>query len=355
MSQKEIKKIVLTGDRPTGRLHLGHYVGSIKNRIALQEEASRSWYMIADIQALTDNADNPAKVRNNILEVALDNLACGVDPTKTTFFIQSQVPAIAELTMFFLNLVTVSRLLQNPTVKQEINQQFSNLSGQLNTLERETGKNESKYPFPAGFLMYPVSQAADILAFQATAIPVGADQIAHIEQTNEIVQKFNTLYGDVFKKVEVVISDVGRLPGLDGKAKMSKSLNNAIYLSDSNETIEEKVNAMFTDPDHIHVEDPGNVEGNVVFSYLDIFDTDKKTLEELKEQYKKGGLGDTVIKKRLTQILQDIIAPIRERREYLAQDPKKVMDILRDGTAEANKMAEETLRKVKEAIQINYF
>lgn len=337
MSQKEIKKIVLTGDRPTGRLHLGHYIGSIQNRINLQSEADKSWYMIADIQALTDNADNPAKVRSNVLEVALDNLACGVDPTKTTFFIQSQVPAIAELTVLFLNLVTLARLKRNPTVKDEMKQK---------------GFGEE---VPAGFLMYPISQAADILFVNANRVPVGADQLPMIEQANEIVQKFNSLYGEVFSKIEAVVSETGRLPGVDGKAKMSKSLNNAIYLSDSNEVIEEKVNAMFTDPDHIHVQDPGKVEGNVVFSYLDIFDNDKKGLEELKEQYKKGGLGDTVIKKRLTQILQDIIAPIRERREYLAQDPKKVMDILRDGTVEANKMAEETLRKVKEAIQINYF
>ncbi len=337
MSQKEIKKIVLTGDRPTGRLHLGHYIGSIQNRINLQGEADKSWYMIADIQALTDNADNPAKVRSNVLEVALDNLACGVDPTKTTFFIQSQVPGIAELTVLFLNLVTLARLKRNPTVKDEMKQK---------------GFGEE---VPAGFLMYPISQAADILFVNANRVPVGADQLPMIEQANEIVQKFNSLYGEVFSKIEAVVSETGRLPGVDGKAKMSKSLNNAIYLSDSNEVIEEKVNAMFTDPDHIHVQDPGKVEGNVVFSYLDIFDNDKKGLEELKEQYKKGGLGDTVIKKRLTQILQDIIAPIRERREYLAQDPKKVMDILRDGTAEANKMAEETLRKVKEAIQINYF
>ena len=337
MSQKEIKKIVLTGDRPTGRLHLGHYIGSIQNRINLQGEADKSWYMIADIQALTDNADNPTKVRSNVLEVALDNLACGVDPTKTTFFIQSQVPGIAELTVLFLNLVTLARLKRNPTVKDEMKQK---------------GFGEE---VPAGFLMYPVSQAADILFVNANRVPVGADQLPMIEQANEIVQKFNSLYGEVFSKIEAVISETGRLPGLDGKAKMSKSLNNAIYLSDSNEVIEEKVNAMFTDPDHIHVEDPGKVEGNVVFSYLDIFDNDKKGLDELKEQYRRGGLGDTVIKKRLSQILQDIIAPIRERREYLAQNPKKVMDILRDGTAEANKMAEETLRKVKEAIQINYF
>ncbi len=337
MSQKEQKITVLTGDRPTGRLHLGHYIGSIKNRIKLQDEADRAWYMIADIQALTDNADNPAKVRSNVLEVALDNLACGVDPTKTTFFIQSQVSGIAELTVLFLNLVTLARLKRNPSVKDEMKQK---------------GFGEE---VPAGFLMYPVSQAADILFVNANRIPVGADQLPMIEQTNEIVQKFNSLYGDVFKKVEAVISETGRLPGLDGKTKMSKSLNNAIYLSDSNEIIEEKVKAMYTDPDHIHVEDPGKIEGNVVFSFLDVFDEDKDGLEKLKEQYKAGGLGDTVIKKRLTQILQDVITPIRERREYLAQDPKKVMDILKEGTIEANKIADETLRKVKEAIQINYF
>lgn len=334
---KTNETIVLTGDRPTGKLHLGHYIGSIQNRIKLQDEASKAFYMIADIQALTDNAENPEKVRNNVVEVALDNLACGLDPQKTIMFIQSQIPEIAELTALFLNLVTISRLKRNPTVKDEMNQ-------------KGYGDN-----VPAGFLAYPVSQAADILTFKGNTVPIGEDQLPVLEQANEIVQKFNSIYGDVFEKIKPVVGTHSRLMGIDGNAKMSKSLNNAIYLSDEIETIEEKVMAMYTDPGHIHVENPGKVEGNVVFSYLDIFDPKKEEVEELKKKYTAGGLGDVVIKKRLIQILDDVIAPIRERREQLAKDPKKVMVILKDGTERARDVSKKTLEEVKRAVKIDYF
>ena len=335
MSKKE--KIMLTGDRPTGKLHLGHFVGSIQNRIKLQNEADKSFYMVADIQALTDNAENPEKVRRNVLEVALDNLACGIDPKKTTMFIQSQVPEIAELTVLFLNLVTLARLKRNPTVKDEMKQK---------------GFGED---VPAGFLAYPVSQAADILFCKSNLIPVGDDQLPQIEQTNEIVLKFNSLYGEVFQNVKPVLSETIRLIGIDGNAKMGKSLNNGIYLSDSYEEISRKVMSMYTDPNHIHVEDPGKVEGNVVFTYLDIFDEKKEEVVELKKQYEKGGLGDVVIKKRLIEVLENIIAPIREKREELAKDPKKVMKILEEGTKEARKIAKETMSEVRKAIKIDYF
>ncbi len=330
-------KVLLTGDRPTGKLHLGHYVGSIKNRVALQGQYDKAFYMVADVQGLTDNAENPEKVRNNAIEVVLDNLACGLDPAKTTFFIQSEVPEIAELTVFFLNLVTLARLKRNPTVKDEMTQK---------------GYGED---VNAGFLIYPVSQAADILAFKANVIPVGIDQVPHIEQTNDILQKFNSLYGEVFTKVDVKLSETSRLVGIDGNAKMSKSLGNSIELSDSNEVIEKKVMQMYTDPTHIHVQDPGKVEGNVVFQYLDIFDSNKEEVAELKAQYQKGGLGDVVIKKRLIGILQEIITPIREKREFLAQDPKQIMDILKAGTEKARETARETLREVKQAMKIDYF
>ncbi len=330
--------IVLTGDRPTGKLHLGHFIGSIQNRLKLQEENKTAYYMVADVQALTDNAENPEKVRNNVVEVALDNLACGLDPLKTTFFIQSEIPEIAELTVLFLNLVTVARLKRNPTVKAEMKQK---------------GYDED---VPAGFLAYPVSQTADILAFKANTIPVGEDQLPVIEQANEIVQKFNTLYGGlVFDKIKPIVSENPRLMGLDGNAKMSKSLGNAIYLSDSSEEIEKKVMQMYTDPKHLHVSDPGNVEGNVVFSYLDIFDPKKEEVAALKAQYMKGGLGDVVIKKRLVQILDDLIAPIRERREQLSKDPKKIMDILHAGTEKAREASRKTLSEVKQVMKINYF
>ena len=330
-------KIALTGDRPTGRLHLGHFVGSIENRLKLQKEADQSFYMVADIQGLTDNAENPDKVRENVLEVALDNLACGIDPKKTTMFIQSEVPEIAELTVLFLNLVTLARLKRNPTVKDEMKQK---------------GFGED---VPAGFLAYPISQAADILFCKANLIPVGEDQLPVIEQANEIVLKFNSLYGETFQKIKPVLSKTTRLVGTDGNSKMGKSLNNGIYLSDSKEEISKKVMNMYTDPGHIHVEDPGKVEGNVVFTYLDIFDDKKEEVEELKKQYEKGGLGDVVIKKRLIEVLEKFIAPIREKREKLAKDPKKVLKILEEGTEEARKAAEATMSEVRKAIKINYF
>jgi len=328
---------VLTGDRPTGKLHLGHFVGSIKNRVKLQNEADCSFYMIADVQALTDNANNPEKVRSNVLEVALDNLACGIDPNKTTMFIQSEIPEIAELTVFFLNLVTLARLKRNPTVKDEMKQK---------------GYGED---VPAGFLVYPVSQAADILFCKSNLIPVGEDQLPVIEQVNEIVNDFNRIYGDTFEKVKHLVGDTPRLVGIDGGVKMGKSLNNAIYLSDSYEEIKKKVMNMYTDPKHIHVNDPGDVKNNVVFKYLDIFDDDKVEVAKLKEQYKKGGLGDVVIKKRLIEVLENFIAPIREKREHLAKNPEAVMKILEDGTVKARKVAKETMKEVREKIKINYF
>jgi len=331
------EKIALTGDRPTGKLHLGHFVGSIQTRLKLQNESDMSFYMVADIQALTDNSENPDKVRNNVLEVALDNLACGIDPKKTTMFIQSQIPEIAELTVLFLNLVTLARLKRNPTVKDEMKQK---------------GFGED---VPAGFLAYPISQAADILFCKSNLIPVGEDQLPVIEQVNEIVLKFNSLYGETFQKVKPVLSQTTRLVGTDGNSKMGKSLNNGIYLSDSYEEISKKVMNMYTDPKHIHVNDPGNVEGNVVFTYLDIFDDNKKEVEELKEQYKKGGLGDVVIKKRLIEVLEKLIKPIREKREELAKDPKKVMKILEDGTKKAREIAKETMIEVRKAVKIDYF
>lgn len=336
MENKE--KIVLTGDRPTGKLHLGHYVGSIKNRVKLQDEATKSFYMVADIQALTDNADNPEKVRSSVLEVVLDNLACGVDPKKTTFFIQSQVPEIAELTVLFMNLVTVQQLSHNPTIKTEIKEKALSVGT------------------PLGFLAYPVSQAADILFCKANTVPVGVDQMPVLEQGNEIVKKFNATYKvDLFPKITGVVSDIPRLVGIDGNAKMSKSLGNCIFLSDSDKEIEKKVMQAFTDPDHLKVEDKGKVEGNVVFTYLDAFDEDKKGVAELKAQYQNGGLGDVVLKKRLTKVLIDLITPIRTRREKLAENPEAVMEILKIGVEEARKVARNTMAEVRKAIKIDYF
>lgn len=328
--------IVLTGDRPTGKLHLGHYVGSLQNRLKLQNEADQSFYMIADVQALTDNADNPEKVRANVLEVAMDNLAAGIDPTKTTMFIQSMVPEIAELTIFFLNLVTVARLKRNPTVKSEMKQK---------------GYDED---VPAGFLMYPISQAADILAFKANVIPVGEDQLPVIEQANEIVDKFNRFYSEVFGHITHRVGDTARLVGIDGNAKMSKSLGNGIYLSDDEETIRAKVKQMFTDPNHIHKNDPGKVEGNVVFTYLDVFDPDKEKVAELKKQYQAGGLGDVEIKERLSVILCDSFQEFRIRRARLENDPDGVMKILEIGTERAREVARETMREVRKAMRIDY-
>jgi len=330
-------KIVLTGDRPTGKLHLGHFVGSIKNRVKLQDEVNKAFYMIADMQALTDNAENPEKVRNNTIEVALDNLACGLDPKKTTMFIQSQIPEIAELALLFMNLVTLSRLKRNPTVKDEMQQK---------------GFGED---VPAGFLVYPVSQAADILFTKANIVPVGQDQKPMIEQTNEIVDSFNRIYGDVFSHVTHLSGEIPKLVGTDGNAKMSKSLNNGIYLSDSDKEIEKKVMDMYTDPTHIHVKDPGKVEGNVVFTYLDIFDGNKDEVADLKKQYEKGGLGDVIIKKRLAGVLSDIISPIRQRREELARDPMAVMKILEEGTNVARLEAQKTLDEVRKAMKIDFF
>ncbi|NYC49555.1 tryptophanyl-tRNA synthetase [Clostridium beijerinckii] len=293
------KKVILTGDRPTGKLHIGHYIGSLKNRVVLQESGLyESFIMIADQQALTDNARNPEKIRNSLTEVALDYLAVGIDPSKSNIFVQSQIPELNELTMHYLNLVTLSRLERNPTVKQEIKQKnFEN-------------------SIPAGFLIYPVSQAADITAFKADTVPVGEDQLPMIEQTREIVRSFNSIYGEVLVEPEAVLpsSNAGRLPGTDGKAKMSKSIGNCIYLSDDADTIKKKVMSMYTDPNHIRVEDPGQVEGNTVFTYLDVFATDKNAVEEMKEHYKRGGLGDVKVKKYLNEILQAELEPIRNRR-----------------------------------------
>ena len=346
-----MKKIILTGDRPTGRLHLGHYVGSLKTRVALQESAEfdKIYIMIADAQALTDNFDNPSKVRDNVMEVALDYLAVGIDPEKTTILIQSEVSELTELTFYYMNLVTLSRLQRNPTVKNEI------------------GLHRNKKSIPVGFLNYPISQAADITAFNATCVPVGVDQLPMIEQTREIVHSFNSIYDNTLTmpEAEVPKSDLEqRLPGTDGKAKMSKSLGNCIYLADDAETIRKKVMSMYTDPNHIKIDDPGQVEGNVVFTYLDVFAKDEdfvkylpeyKNLDELKDHYRRGGLGDMVIKKFLNNILQELLRPIRERRETLSQNIEYVYRVLEKGTNDARKHAKETLRRVKQAMKIDYF
>ena len=333
--EKNTKNVVLTGDRPTGALHLGHYIGSIKNRIVLQDQYEDAFYMVADAQALTDNADNPDKVSSNVLEVVKDNIAAGVDPKKTTMFIQSQVPEIAELTVFFLNLVTLARLKRNPTVKSEMQQK---------------GFGED---VPAGFLMYPISQAADILFAKATIIPVGEDQLPVIEQVNEVADKFNRLYAPVFPKVKALTGETTRLIGIDGKAKASKSLGNAILLSDDSETVKKKVMQMFTDPNHVSIDLPGKVEGNVVFAYLDAFDENKVEVEELKAQYQKGGLGDVAIKEYLVEVIESVIAPIRDRREKISD--AQAMKILKKGTKKARKEAKKTLKEVRKAMKINYF
>lgn len=330
------KKIILTGDRPTGKLHLGHYVGSLAKRVELQH-THQQFVMIADAQALTDHADQPEKIRQHILEVALDYLAVGIDPKETTIFIQSLVPALPELTMYYLNLITWNRLKHNPTVKAEIQQK---------------GYGEE---VPAGFMVYPISQAADITAFKAEVVPVGDDQIPMIEQTVEIVRKFNRLYKtDVLVEPKAVIATVARLPGIDGKAKMSKSLGNAIYLSDTPEEVTKKVKGMYTDPGHLRVEDPGQVEGNPVFTYLDAFGTDRAKITELKEHYARGGLGDSVVKKYLLEVLSSFLEPVRKRREEFAKDPQAVMQILFKGTEIAVERAEKTLQEVKNAMGINY-
>lgn len=334
------KEIILTGDRPTGKLHIGHYVGSLKNRVELQNSGLYdSFIMIADQQALTDNARNPEKIRNSLIEVALDYLSVGLDPTKSTLFVQSQIPELHELTMHYLNLVTVARLHRNPTVKEEIKQKNFNES------------------IPAGFFIYPVSQAADITAFKATLVPVGEDQLPMIEQTREVVRSFNNIYGEVLIEPEAMLpkKNCGRIPGIDGKAKMSKSLNNAIYLSDDSDEVKKKVMSMYTDPNHIRVEDPGQVEGNMVFTYLDIFCNEKDLLEEMKEHYRRGGLGDVKIKKYLNEILQAEFEPIRAKRKEFEKDIDGVYEILKQGSYKAREVATKTLDEVRTAIGLEYF
>lgn len=329
-------QIILTGDRPTGPLHLGHYVGSLKNRIALQEDHTQ-YVMIADIQALTDHYDRPEKVRESVVEVMLDYLAVGIDPRKTTVFLQSAIPEIAELTILYLNLVTVNRLRRNPTVKTEIQQK---------------GFGDNVH---AGFLMYPVHQAADITIVKATLVPVGEDQLPMIEQTNELVRDFNRIYNQqVFPEVRPLIPPMARLPGIDGAAKMGKSLGNAIYLSDSPDAIASKVRGMYTDPNHIHVNDPGQVEGNVVFTYLDVFDPNADEVAELKAHYRRGGLGDMVLKKRLTEVLEHFISPIRIRRAEYAKNPQAIIDTLREGNKVVRAVAKDTMHEVREATGLNY-
>lgn len=334
------KKVVLTGDRPTGKLHIGHYVGSLRERVKIQESGEYDpFIMIADQQALTDNARDPEKIRRSLTEVALDYLAVGLDPAKSTLFVQSQIPALAELNLYYLNLVTVSRLERNPTVKAEIQQKNFNRS------------------IPAGFFTYPVSQTADITAFKANLVPVGDDQEPMLEQAREIVRTFNSIYGEVLVEPEGVFppKGQGRIPGLDGNAKMSKSLGNAIYLSDDEDTLKKKVMSMYTDPNHIHVEDPGQVEGNVVFTYLDIFDKDTAKVQELKDHYRHGGLGDVKIKRYLMEVLNTELAPIRQRRAEFAKDLPAVMDMLKAGSDRANQVAAQTLDEVKDAMGLNYF
>ena len=342
--------IILTGDRPTGKLHLGHYIGSLKNRVVLQNEGNydEMYLMIADSQALTDNFDNPKKVRDNIINVALDYLSVGIDPKKVNIFIQSQIPALTELSFYYMNLVTVSRLQRNPTVKNEIKEKSFEKS------------------IPVGFFCYPISQAADITAFKANIIPVGNDQLPMLEQTNEIVSSFNRIYGETLVPCKAILNEnkiAQRLPGLDGNAKMSKSLNNGIYLSDPSDVIYKKVMSMYTDPNHIKVEDPGKVEGNMVFTYIDVFSSDEqiskyseyRTLDEMKKAYEKGGLGDVKIKKVLYNILEEILSPIREKRKYYEEHLDEVYNILKEGTNKANEKANKTLKEVKKAIMIDFF
>ncbi|MDD2980999.1 MAG: tryptophan--tRNA ligase [Hespellia sp.] len=346
-----MSKIILTGDRPTGKLHLGHYVGSLKRRVELQNsgEFDKIFIMIADAQALTDNSDNPEKVRQNIIEVALDYLSAGIDPTKSNIFIQSQIPQLTELTFYYMNLVTVSRLQRNPTVKAEI---------QLRNFEAS---------IPVGFFTYPISQASDITAFKATTVPVGEDQEPMLEQAREIVRKFNSVYGETLVEPDILLPDNKaclRLPGTDGRAKMSKSLGNCIYLSDTPDEVKKKVMSMYTDPTHIKIEDPGKLEGNCVFTYLDafcqeedfgLFLPDYNNLQELKDHYTRGGLGDVKVKKFLNKVLQKQLEPIRTRRHEYEKDIPEVYNILRRGTEVAFEAAEETLKEVKSAMKINYF
>ena len=346
-----MSKIILTGDRPTGRLHIGHYVGSLKRRVELQNsgEYDKIYIMIADAQALTDNYDNPDKIRENIVEVALDYLSCGIDPEKSVIFIQSMVPELTELTFYYMNLVTEARLHRNPTIKSEI--EMRGFGGTI----------------PAGFLCYPISQASDITAFKATTVPVGEDQMPMLEQAREIVNKFNTIYGETLVEPQILLPDNKaclRLPGTDGKAKMSKSLGNCIYLADTEEDVRKKVMSMYTDPNHLKVEDPGQVEGNTVFTYLDAFCKDEHfaeflpdyaSLDELKAHYRRGGLGDVKVKKFLNNVIQEELAPIRERRKYWEKNIPEVYDILKRGSEEAQTAAAETLKEVKASMRINYF
>ena len=348
---KHMSKIILTGDRPTGRLHVGHYVGSLRRRVELQNsgEFDKIFIMIADAQALTDNAENPEKVRQNIIEVALDYLSCGLDPEKSTLLIQSQIPELTELSFYYMNLVTVSRLQRNPTVKSEI--QMRNFEASI----------------PVGFFTYPISQAADITAFKATTVPVGEDQLPMLEQTKEIVRKFNSVYGDTLVEPDILLPDNKaclRLPGIDGKAKMSKSLNNCIYLSDTEEDVRKKVMSMFTDPNHLQVSDPGKVEGNPVFIYLDAFCKDEMfaeylpeyaNLDELKAHYTRGGLGDVKVKKFLNNVLQEELTPIRASRKEWEKRIPDVYDILQKGSIAAREVAAKTLDDVKKSMKINYF
>lgn len=330
------KDIILTGDRPTGPLHLGHYVGSLIKRVELQDQCQQ-FVMLADMQALTDNFEHPEKVRANVVEVALDYLAVGIDPQKTTIFIQSLIPQLAELTMYYMNLVTLNRVMRNPTVKEEIKQK---------------GFGES---IPFGFVAYPISQAADITVFKAKLVPVGEDQLPMIEQTNEIVRSFNRIYNvNVLVEAQAVLTKTQRLPGTDGKAKMGKSLGNALYLSDSTDVVAQKVMSMFTDPDHLKVSDPGKIEGNTVFAYLDAFDLRHDEVAALKEQYKKGGLGDVIIKKRLIDVLETLLKPMRERRAQFAQDKPAVMKMLKEGSAHAESVAAQTLSEVRQAMKLDY-
>ena len=331
------KHLILTGDRPTGPLHLGHFVGSLRNRVKFQNQYEQ-YIMLADAQALTDNMENPAKVHDNVMEVALDYLAVGIDPAKSTILIQSQIPELTELTFYYLNLVTVARLERNPTIKQEI---------VLRNFERD---------IPAGFFTYPVSQAADISAFKATLVPVGEDQIPMIEQTNEIVRRFNRLANkDILVECQALVPEIGRLPGIDGKAKMSKSLGNAINLNFTAAEIKAAVRNVYTDPLHLRVADPGHLEGNVAFIYLDAFDEDKAGLQEMKDHYVRGGLGDSIVKARLEGILQDLLKPIRERREEFAKDRGQVLQILKDGTRKAREIAAQTTDEVRAALGLKHF
>ena len=346
-----MKKVMLTGDRPTGRLHVGHYVGSLRRRVELQNTGDFDdiFIMIADAQALTDNADNPEKVRQNIIEVALDYMACGLDPEKSTLFIQSQVPELTELSLYYMNLVTVSRLQRNPTVKNEIKRRNFEAS------------------IPTGFFCYPISQASDITAFKATTVPAGEDQMPMVEQTKEIVHKFNSVYGDTLIDPKILLPENEaclRLPGIDGKAKMSKSLGNCIYLSEEPEDIKKKVFSMFTDPNHIRVEDPGSLEGNTVFTYLDAFCKPEyfaeflpeyQNLDELKAHYQRGGLGDMKVKRFLNNVLQAELEPIRNRRKELQKDIPAIYEILKKGSEKAEAVAAQTLKEVKDAMKINYF